>query len=161
MSYTPLALANTFVAHHGGVQGISHMKLQKLAFYAYGWWLAYHDEPILTEAPEVWKFGPVFESLYSALRPFGSSPIIQPVAPPFHEAPIIPHSDANTLAWVDWVWNRYGHLSALQLSDMTHETGTPWQIEAQAKEYRVPRHHSIPVTTTQRYFKGLAADLSR
>jgi uncharacterized phage-associated protein len=160
MAYSPLALANTFVAHHGGVHGISHMKLQKLAFYAYGWWLAYHEEPILTEAPEVWKFGPVFESLYSALRPFGSAPITRPVTPPFGEAPLIPAEDTNTLEWVDWVWNRYGHLSALQLSDMTHEVGTPWQIEAEAKEYRVPRHHAIPDATTKRYFEGLAKDLS-
>lgn len=159
VSYSPLALANTFVAHHGGVTGITHMKLQKLAFYAYGWWLAYHDKPILTEPPEVWKFGPVFDSLYGALRPYGSAPIAQVVTPPFGSAPLIPAHDSNTLAWVDWVWNRYGHLSALQLSDMTHEIGTPWQIEAEAKDYRVPRHHAIPDSTTKRYFKSLAQDL--
>ncbi len=160
MAYTPLALANTFVAHHGGINGISHMKLQKLAFYAYGWWLAYNSEPLLTEAPEVWKFGPVFDSLYGALRPFGSAPIAKPVAPPFGDATQIPPSDTLALQWVDWVWNRYGHLSALQLSDMTHEVGTPWQVEAAAKEYRVPRHHTIPDATTKRYFQGLAADLN-
>ena len=64
--YTPLALANTFVARYGATRTLDHMKLQKLAFYTYGWWLAYNPNPILTEAPQVWKYGPVFGSLYNA-----------------------------------------------------------------------------------------------
>jgi uncharacterized phage-associated protein len=47
------------------------MKLQKLVYYAYGWWLLYHSEPIMTEPPEVWRHGPVFSSMYHALKHHG------------------------------------------------------------------------------------------
>ena len=136
------------------------MKLQKLAFYTYGWWLAYNDDRLLTEPPEVWQYGPVFASLYGALRPFGSAAITQPVGGPHQPAPIIPSDEIAAREWVGWVWQRYGHLNALQLSDLTHEPGTPWQVEAAARDYRVPKRHPIPDATTKAYFKRLAANFN-
>jgi uncharacterized phage-associated protein len=160
MAYTPLALANTFVARHGTGANLDQMKLHKLDFYAYGWWLAYHPDRLLVEGPEVWRYGPVFSSLYSALRPYGGSAIESPVGGPNAHPPMVPETDKHTIEWVDWVWGRYGHLSALQLSDMTHEIGSPWQLEAAAKNYRVPNHHKIPDSVIREYFKGLAANLA-
>lgn len=162
MPYAPLAIANTFLAEHGAESGgISHMKLQKLVFYAYGWWLASHDEPLTTEAPQVWKFGPVFNSLYSALAPFGMQPIEEPRrAVPIGAAPIVPDDEGEVRELLKWVWQRYGGHSASRLSDMTHAQGTPWQEEAAAHDYRVPRHHSIPEERTKAYFKSLAEKLN-
>lgn len=61
--YHPLAFANEFILK-AQPAGVEHMKLQKLVYYSYGWWIAYHEEPILTEPPQVWRYGPVFVSLY-------------------------------------------------------------------------------------------------
>ncbi len=72
VKHSPLALANTFIERHAGSAGITHMKVQKLCYYAHGWWLAFENEPFLTERPQVWKFGPVFASLYAALAHHGS-----------------------------------------------------------------------------------------
>lgn len=157
--YTPLALANTFLQRHGS-GGIEHMKLQKLAYYAYGWWLAYEAEPLLVEGPELWKFGPVFSSLYRVLAPFGSRPIADPQkASPFSDPTIIPDGDGKTLGLVDWIWERYGGLGSFTLSDMTHAPGTPWQIEAEKNQYRVPQHYKIPDPVIADYFKREAAKL--
>jgi hypothetical protein len=65
--YRPLALANEFIVMSAS-RGAEHMKLQKLVYFAYGWWLTGHSDRITTEPPQVWKFGPVFESLYHELR---------------------------------------------------------------------------------------------
>jgi uncharacterized phage-associated protein len=64
--YKPLAFANAFIRKAPNL-GVEHMNLQKLTYISYGWWLAYHDAPILNEGPKVWKFGPVFNSEYHAL----------------------------------------------------------------------------------------------
>jgi len=92
MPFAPLAIANRFLAEHGAESGgISHMKLQKLVFHPNRWWLASHDEPLTTEAPQVWKFCPVFNSRYSALAPFGMQPIDSPRRTvPIGTAPIVP-----------------------------------------------------------------------
>lgn len=69
--YRPMAFGNEFIVR-AYATGIDHMKLQKLTYVAYGWWLAYQDIPVLNEQPQVWKLGPVFNSMYFALNHFGS-----------------------------------------------------------------------------------------
>jgi uncharacterized phage-associated protein len=159
MKYTPLSLANVFLDRYGRDGNIEHMKLQKLAYYAYGWWLAYHDEPILTEGPEVWRYGPVFSSLYNVLAPNGSRAIVEPqLATPFQKnPPLAEGEDIDQL--VEWVWGRYGSRSGLTLSAETHKAGTPWQIEAAKQGYRVPPHHRIPDALIRSYFAAQAKAL--
>ena len=50
------------------------MKLHKLLYYVQGWSQAWTGRPLFQEAPEAWKFGPVYKSVYaeqwdSALSP--------------------------------------------------------------------------------------------
>lgn len=141
MTYEPIKIANSFLAKYGKEQGgISHMKLQKLAYCVHGWWLAYHENSLLAEKPEVWKFGPVFPSLYHELKVYGTTSISEPIkTSPFAEsAPKVADTDTETCKLIDWVWNRYGHLSAMALSDMTHKEGTAWRKVAEARGFRVP-----------------------
>jgi uncharacterized phage-associated protein len=77
--YTSLELANTFIERHGAGRGIDHLKLQKLCYLTYGHWLAHHGTPLLSDAPEVWKYGPVFSKLYRAMRGFGGRRIKAPI----------------------------------------------------------------------------------
>ena len=159
MAYAPLALANTFIERHGD-SGIEHMKLQKLTYYAYGWWLVYEAEPILIEGPEVWKFGPVFSSLYNVMSPFGSRPIREPQrSAPFGAPPSVHPDDERSRSLVAWVLDRYGAESSFDLSNETHKQGTPWQVEAERHRYRVPRHHRIPDDLIRQFFQREAAQL--
>jgi uncharacterized phage-associated protein len=139
---TPLKIANTFIAKYGSETGLEHLKIQKLVYYVYGWWLFNSESPVTDEAPQVWRYGPVFKSLYNAFKTYGSKPIktIQG-ANPFADPETEHTPDIN--ATIDWVWMRYGHLSAGQLSDMTHKVGTPWQIEASKNDYKVPLNYNI------------------
>jgi uncharacterized phage-associated protein len=67
--YSPLALANEFIVRFKPGEGIEHMKLQKLVYCANGWWLVFNpNQPLVNKAPEVWKFGPVFPSLYHVMK---------------------------------------------------------------------------------------------
>lgn len=162
MPFSPLAVANTFLANHGGERGgIDHMKLQKLVYFAYGWWLASHEVPLTTEGPQVWQYGPVFRSLYGALAPFGMRGIDAPQrAVPFGRTPLIPSDEQEALDVVEWVWQRYGGYSAGKLSDMTHEVGTPWQEEAAAFNYRVPRNHQISDDRIKAHFQATAEKMN-
>ena len=157
-AYSPLAVANTFLAQYGAGGEISHMKLQKLVYYAYGWWLAYNQDALTTEGPEVWQYGPVFSSLYSACAPFGSKSLMSPIKPPFSEPPEVPQADTRTRDMLDWTWNRYGGLSAGALSTETHKQGSPWQQEAAAHNYRVPRNYRIPDSRIKAFFQSEAKE---
>jgi len=144
--YTPLAIANAFIEMHGKRDGIEHMKLQKLVYYSYGWWLASNglaSPRLTTEGPEIWKHGPVFSSLYAVLKIFGRTPIVSAQSPsPFGEPDNI-KGDNRVATLIDWVWRRYGHLSSFALSDMTHRAGTSWYRTAVENNYSVPLHTMI------------------
>lgn len=146
--YSPTAVANNFIEQFGGFGGIEHMKLQKLVYCAYGWWLAvngFNHVRLTTEGPEIWKHGPVFGSMYRTFRVFGRQPIIQPqsanpVLPPVN----IDADDNYAREFVQWVWSRYGHLSGFELSDMTHRPNSPWHRTAMDHNFRVQYNTHIP-----------------
>ncbi|MCT4654234.1 MAG: DUF4065 domain-containing protein [Cohaesibacter sp.] len=145
--YSPLAIANTFLERHSNGVGIEHMKLQKLVYCAYGWWLASYGmdrERLTAEGPEIWKHGPVFSSLYQALKEFGRAPILTPLsAGPLVQAETV-GEDIEVIALVDWVWSRYGRMSGFDLSDLTHQVGSPWHRVAMENDFRIARHTQIP-----------------
>ena len=133
------------------------MKLQKLTYYAYGWWLAYHPEPILDEAPQVWKHGPVFDSLYHALKHNGNEPIcFAESSSPIEQPPFIDDEDGEVNNLIDWIWSKYGPYGSLYLSELTHKKGTPWQTTAERLHYRIPFGHSIPDEAMRSYFEEMA-----
>lgn len=157
--YSPLAIANEFLGRHADSEGIEHMKLQKLVYCSYGWWLAGHGleaARLTDEGPEIWRHGPVFSSLYRVLRVFGSGPIHTPqAASPFQQPDAVPDDDPEVTALVDWVWSRYGHLSGFALSDLTHRPGTPWHRVAVENDFRVPFNTAIPDEYIYEEFSGL------
>jgi uncharacterized phage-associated protein len=137
-------VANGFLERHAHSRGIEHMKLQKLVYFTHGWWLALNQSSLLTERPQVWRHGPVFKTLYHTLKDFGHQPIPRPqLAYPAADLETI--GDNNSVrSYVDFVWERYGHLSSFALSSMTHQTGTAWNRLASEYDFKVPADLEIP-----------------
>ena len=156
--YEAVQLANTFVGRYGREQIITHMKLQKLCYFAYGWWLALGDgQRLSASGPQVWKLGPVFQPIYSAFASHRNEPIRDTKkVSPFSSNFTIEPNDGLPNELVDWVWERYGHYSGIQLSDMTHEKGTPWYRVAEKHNFRIPRFQELPDDEIRPYFLELA-----
>ncbi len=155
-SYSPLALANYFIKEFGEDTGIEHMKLQKLVYCVHGWSLGVGKDAVVDERPQVWRYGPVFESLYRALKPFGNRPIFEPKsAGPFDEPAGIEGDDEDASKLLKWIWGRYGHLSSFELSDMTHKDGTPWERVARENGFTVSYGTEIPDYYIMEEFKNI------
>lgn len=157
MSYEPIAVANELIARYGTQGSIDPMKLQKLLYFGNGWWLAVNGMPLLSETPEVWRYGPVFPSIYRAFSSYGRSQIDAPLKAPFEEQPkrIPDPQNNNILAFLDWLWNEYGNRSGPALSDDTHRPGTPWRQIAERHNFVVPSHTVIPPEQDWKYFAEL------
>lgn len=138
MPYPAKAVANEFLelAKKDGKK-LTQMQLQKLVYFAYGWYLAITGKRLIDERVEAWGWGPVIPSIYQAFKRFGSSPITEPAAEVGFRSgkagfyPIrIQSSDSeeDTLARqvVKRVWDIYGKYSASALSKMTHAPDSPW-----------------------------------
>lgn len=59
-----------------GLLSLINLTLYKLLHFAHGLLRARHDRPLVDEPFQVWKYGPVPESLYHELKPFGASPVL-------------------------------------------------------------------------------------
>lgn len=170
MPYDSSAIANEFL-NLAEVDGdsITHMKLQKLVYYAHGWHLAIQKTPLINERIEAWKFGPVVPSLYHEFKTVGAGPIeSRAVAADFQDGklrlytPYISTSEGTLIAenefasqLVSKIWTQFRRYSAVQLSEATHRPGTPWhQVRT---KYGDVKNLDIPDELIQRYFESLAA----
>jgi uncharacterized phage-associated protein len=137
MAQDIMAVANKFIELSGG-HGVTHMKLQKLIYLAHEEYVRRTSQPLVNANPEVWQYGPVFGWLYHMLKEHQKAPITQPISI-FPNTPAPTLTDPNVISIVQDVWNKYGGLSAVQLSDLTHRIGTPWRTLAERHNYNVPR----------------------
>lgn len=159
MSHPSRAIANYFIDVASNSGGVSPMKLQKLVYFAHGWHFALYDEALLDEQIEAWQYGPVISTLYHEFKDYGNRPITR-MATQFVigegeyriVTPTIP-DDADLKAFLDRIWEVYGDYTAIQLSNMTHEEGTPW--DTVWGEHGVPRGTDIPSECIKEYFVSL------
>ena len=119
--------------------GISNLKLQKLIYYAQGFYSAIYDRPLFNSPISAWTHGPVIECLYHEYKGYGKNHI-----------PVPTGFDTNTLSGdeediIEEVFEVFGQFSAWKLRNMTHEE-PPWlNHEAMAD--------TIPLPEITEYFK--------
>lgn len=117
---------------------LTHMKLQKMTYCLHGWHLARLNAPACAEPVGAWKYGPVFMALYREFKRFHGDPI--------DDFGYVDEEDGRVYRVVseenrefhkvlEEVWQRYAGYSAIALSTLTHQKGTPWH---QAREDHEP-----------------------
>jgi uncharacterized phage-associated protein len=99
--------------------GISNLKLQKLLYYAKGFYQAIFDEPLFPEKLWAWAHGPVVPEIYHQYKTCGSGPITTLEHDPSHKF------DKEQLELLNEVWSVFGQFSAWKLRDMSHNE-KPW-----------------------------------
>ena len=126
---------------------LTHLKLQRLVYMAYGWATVFLEEPI-----EAWPFGPVVPHLWHEFKAYRNKPIkgrsfdydpdtntVIPLS--------VPNSDKATRDILEMTWQNYGHVKASALTARTHAPGTPWE--------KTSRHNVIRPEDIARQFRAL------
>jgi uncharacterized phage-associated protein len=100
---------------------LTPMQLIKLVYLAHAWMLALHRRPLIKEAVEAWKYGPVIPQLYHEIKNFRSNPVtkINCAEESFDE-------EAQDI--IQQAYSQYGNLNGIELSMLTHEKNSPWDI---------------------------------
>ncbi|MPX98361.1 DUF4065 domain-containing protein, partial [Salinivibrio sp. VYel6] len=96
---------------------LTHMQLQKLTYIAHGFKLAISggQQGLISDPVNAWKFGPVIPSLYHDLKRFGNGYV-----PELNKGMQIANEDVDI---VQAVYDTYGHLDGVSLSELTHRNG--------------------------------------
>lgn len=105
---------------------MSHKKLQKIVYYAYGWTLALLNENVdslqnklFPNRIEAWVHGPVVPDLYHEYKHYGWADI-----PQRNELTLSPFTP-DELDILNQVWDVYGDYSANELEMISHKE-IPW-----------------------------------
>lgn len=105
-------------------KSLTPMQLIKLVYIAHGWSLAIRKRDLFDDRIEAWKYGPVIPGLYRATKHFGRNHIpMEMVGDPAETVLADPEDESL----VREVFDKYGHLTGVQLSDLTHRAGSPWE----------------------------------
>ena len=177
MGYSAKAVANYFLSKHRK-SGITPLKIQKLVYIAHGWYMAFYEDPLIdNEFAEAWEYGPVFPSLYHEFKHRGKL-AINALATDVKldvsnskltkTTPRIEESNKQTRELLDRIWEVYGKLTGIQLSNMCHQPGSPWHntrhdperknaINADIDDHEIREHYRklLTVNRTRRQNKEL------
>lgn len=111
-------------------RSLTQMSLLKVIFYSHGWYLATYDQPLVKQPIEAWEFGPVIKVVRDAFKEFGKKPITR-----YAEKLDLETGELIAVGctlsptdekFVHDIYRLYENKTAFQLSDMTHEPGSPW-----------------------------------
>jgi uncharacterized phage-associated protein len=164
MSYSAKAIANFFLEQAKAEgKAIDPMKIQKLVYFAHGFYAGNKGEPLVNEDAEAWPWGPVFPSLYHAFKKFGNGPITKEASDERVEGltyfiePVQAPQDPELVAYLKAFWNRYSPYTGIQLSNSSHAAGSPWD-ETKKRVESEGAPSVIPFERIKAYFQDLVAD---
>jgi uncharacterized phage-associated protein len=118
-----LAVSNYFIklSQDTGKE-LTPLKLIKLCYISHGWHLGLFDESLIDEVVYAWKFGPVIESVYHTFKGYRDSQIEEL----YREGLSYPMPNSDNRKFLNKIWDVYSVYNGVQLSTMTHQSGTPW-----------------------------------
>lgn len=99
-------------------ESITHLKLQKLLYYAQAWSLVLYDRPLFRNPIQAWTHGPVVPDVYYEYNDKGWAAIEQPDE--------VPRFDDYTEHLLKEILRVYGKFDAKYLEYLTHQE-LPWQ----------------------------------
>ncbi len=144
----PAQIANYFTCTIDREAGdsITHLKLQKLMYYAQAWSLVMFDKGLFEEDFQAWSHGPVLPSVYENYKQYS-----------YDNIPICSCENNLTpeiISLLDDIKGVYGEKSAKYLENLTHSE-LPW-IEARGG-ISIEMRSTTPIskTTMKEFYKKL------
>lgn len=136
---------------------ITAMTLLKVLYFAHAWHLVKYNEPLVAQPFEAWKYGPVNRVVYEQLKANGSRPIssklvsLDAVKCEFCETAF--RLEAETVRFLERIFDYYSQFHPFTLSDLTHEKGSPWDTVWKEAEKRAVPGMIIPDSLIIEWFR--------
>lgn len=130
-------------------EGISHLKLQKLLYYAQGVYLSINNgKSLFDEKIKAWEHGPVVESVYKIYKENGRNTISFESNEKNDNIIRQIESNLNVTRVLNLVYDNFAIYTAWQLREMTHEKDSPWDITVS----KLGKNKEIKTSLIKEYF---------
>jgi len=138
---------------------MTNMKIQKLVYFAQGYFLAIYGRPLIQEDFVVWKYGSVVRRLYSSLKRMIDQQESWGTKHSFDESlreqdnliAQVEKNDVDAIGVINSVWRACKDHKASCLSRVTHRSDSPWTTIRSKEGDRAV----IPKSEIARYFQNL------
>ncbi len=114
-----VANAIRYAAQQRGLS-INMTQINKLLYIAYGSLLVYKKKRLTEEHPSAWPYGPVFPRVHRHVK------LSDNITGETYKQ--LEKEDSSITRLIDNVVDKFGKLSATQLSTWSHQEGSPWDI---------------------------------
>lgn len=155
------AVANYFIdLAKQDAEFITPIQLQKLIYFAHGFYLAKYNSPLINELFIAWAYGPVVNSVYHEFKRFGRGGITE----------YAEEWDDQTAQWIisDFprdneipqflsnIWAILKGYTGIQLSNVTHLPKSPWStvVNEWGGVRYLPKGISISNRLIRTYFRS-------
>ncbi len=107
--------------------------------------------------------GPFLRSLRSEFRDFGPQPINRKARDiawengELSETEFAIRDTKGMIPFLSRIWDVYKGFTPIQLTNMTHEPGTPWHQVATHYNFMIPPNTTIPNELIRAHFRDLQA----
>lgn len=128
-------------------EGLTHLKVQKLLYFADGVNLAINNEPLFKEKIYAWPHGPVVKDVYEKFSKYGRNEIEFDSSNYEQIKKINVQPDLYSLLVM--VYDSYAGYTAWQLREKSHVAGGPWQVTVDTKGMQ----KEISVDVIRKYFQ--------
>lgn len=128
-------------------EGLTHLKIQKLLYFADGIALAVTDKPLFLEKIYAWPHGPVIKEVYDVLKSNGRDEIAfdKDNLKTVNEI----NNDSELSNILETTYDNYAGYTAWQLREKSHVAGGPWQVTVDTKGMQ----REISANIIEEYFK--------
>lgn len=99
---------------------LTSLQIIKLVYFSHAWMLGLYGVPLIRQAVEAWRYGPMIADLYHGLKSCGGECVTEKMRVPTATF------DPQEKDLIDQVYTKYGCLEGIRLSELTHAPGTPW-----------------------------------
>jgi len=132
VSYDGRALANFLLDYADGRKmKVSLLALMKIIYYAHGWYLAKFGHPLVRQPFEAWQHGPVVRIVWDAFRGNRKKHLTsraERLDVLTNQRAIVEYRDVTSEVadFLRDIFDAYSKIHAVELSNMTHANGSPW-----------------------------------
>ena len=129
----------------------THLQLEKLVYLCFADYLCSTGKPLFDDTIYAFKFGPVVKTVYEEYKKYhGETITIEPIESKY-EMPLrslisFTEDGHEKLLSIDKTLEKYGCYSAIQLVEITHTDGSPWQ-----RTYDGTHYKKIPSDIIKKY----------
>ena len=144
---------------------ITNLALQKLLYFAHGWFFALYDRPLIKNKFEAWQYGPVQRVLYDQFKVFRDQPIrgvrakyLDPATG--EKVTREPNISPDHAHLIESILDKYSKYTASQLVNESHAEDGPWEFVWQQAEDAIYPGMRIPDELILSHFKHLVSHLT-